>query len=67
MPVVYIYIRQFLFHVWNVKVNFKMQSILTKGVQLLHFIECGMMCYGALESNIDQDRRPRSILLFSAP
>jgi hypothetical protein len=23
-------------------------------IQLLHFIECDMMCYGALESNIDQ-------------
>jgi hypothetical protein len=31
------------------------------------FIECDMMCYGALKSNIDQGRRPRSILLFSAP
>ena len=36
-------------------------------IQLLHFIECDMMCYGALKSNIDQGRRPRSILLFSAP
>jgi hypothetical protein len=25
-----------------------------------------MMCYGALKSNINQDRRPRSIFLFSA-
>jgi hypothetical protein len=25
------------------------------------------MCYGALKSNIDQGRRPRSIVLFSAP
>jgi hypothetical protein len=26
-------------------------------IQLLHFIECDMMCYGALKSNIDQGRR----------
>ena len=25
-------------------------------IQLLHFIECDMMCYGALKSNIDQGR-----------
>jgi hypothetical protein len=31
------------------------------------FIECDMMCYGTLENNIDQGRRPWSILLFSAP
>ena len=36
-------------------------------IQLLHFIECDMMCYGALKSNIDQGQRPQSILLFSAP
>ena len=36
-------------------------------IQLLHFIECDMMCYGALKSNIDQGQRPLSILLFSAP
>ena len=35
--------------------------------QLQHFILCNMMCYGALKSNIGQGRRPRSILLFSAP
>ena len=35
-------------------------------IQLLHFIECDMMCYAALKSNIDQGRRSRSILLFSA-
>jgi hypothetical protein len=36
-------------------------------IQLLHSVECDMMFYGALESNIDQGRRPRSILLSSAP
>jgi hypothetical protein len=36
-------------------------------IQLLHVIECHMMCYGSLKSNIDQGRSPRSILLFSAP
>jgi len=36
-------------------------------MQLLHVIECDMMCYGALKNNIDQSRRPWSIWLFSAP
>ena len=36
-------------------------------ILLLHFIECEMMCYGALKTNIDQGRRPRLMLLFSAP
>jgi hypothetical protein len=35
--------------------------------QLQHFIECDIMCYGALKSNIDRGLRPWSILLFSAP
>jgi hypothetical protein len=34
---------------------------------LLHFVECDMMCYVELKSNIDQGRKSRSILLFSAP
>jgi hypothetical protein len=35
--------------------------------QLQHFIECDIMCYGALKRNIDRGLRPWSILLFSAP
>jgi hypothetical protein len=30
--------------------------------QLQHFIECDIMCYGALKSNIDRGLRPWSIL-----
>jgi hypothetical protein len=35
--------------------------------QLQHFILCNMMCYGALQSNIDRGLQPWSILLFSTP
>ena len=28
---------------------------LVNTIQLLHFIECDMMCYGALKSNIQTD------------
>jgi hypothetical protein len=53
----------------HIKIKDKMfvSGLLLDNIQLLHFIECDMMCYGALKSNIDQGRRPRSILLFSAP
>ena len=56
--------------------TYGIDNVTTDVIQLLHFIECDMMCYGALnsnidrgqlKSNIDQGQRPRSILLFSAP
>jgi hypothetical protein len=33
-----------------------MGCTLVNYIQLLHFIECDMICYGALKSNIDQGR-----------
>ena len=32
-------------------------------IQLLHFIECDMICYGALKSNIDQGQDFSLLLL----
>ena len=34
---------------------------------LMNYYTIIALCYGALKSHIDQGRRPRSILLFSAP
>ena len=46
----------------------------TKKSEMLNVIKqsqpiilCNMMCYGALESNIDRGHQPWSILLASAP
>jgi hypothetical protein len=39
---------------FTTKLRLDSNNIQNNIIQLLHFIECDMMCYGALKSNIDQ-------------
>ena len=59
-------VSMYIIYSLNVHYIIKLDVICFNTIQLLHFLECDKMCYGALKSNIDQGRNTSYCTKWSA-